>query len=67
MKILLENWRQKMSEMEERPLETPEDHEYRKRVHEVKDFIDHRGFDLEERERLLEDLRKMFEIESTPL
>ncbi len=67
MKILIENWRQKLSEMEERPLESPGDHNYRKRVHQVKDFIDSLNFSLDEQEQLLEDLQKMFDLEGTPL
>ena len=67
MKLLIENWRQKLSEMEERPLESPEDHNYRKRVHQVKDFIDSLKFSLYEQEQLLEDLQAMFDLEATPL
>ena len=53
--------------MEERPLESPEDHNYRKRVHQVKDFIDSLNFSLDEQEQLLEDLQAMFDLEGTPL
>ena len=67
MKILIENWRQKLSEMKERPLESPEDHNYRKRVHQVKDFIDSLNFSLDEQEQLLQDLQQMFDLEGTPL
>ena len=67
MKLLIEKWRQKLSEMEERPLERPEDHNYRKRVHQVKDFIDSLDFSLDEQEQLLEDLQAMFDLEGTPL
>ena len=67
MKLLIENWRQKLSEMEERPLESPEDHSYRKRVHQVKDFIDSLNFSLNEQEQLLQDLQQMFDLEGTPL
>ena len=67
MKLLIENWRQKLSEMEERPLENPKDHDYRKRVHQVKDFIDSLDFSLDEQEQLLEDLQQMFDLEGTPL
>ena len=66
MKILLENWRQKMSEMEERPLESPEDHNYRKRAHQVKVFIDSLNFSLDEQEQLLQDLQAMFDLKGTP-
>ena len=67
MKLLIENWRQKLSEMEERPRESPEDHNYRKRVHQVKDFIDSLDFSLDEQEQLLQDLQQMFDIDVTPL
>ena len=67
MKLLIESWRQKLSEMKERPLESPEEHDYRRKVHEVKDFIDSLNFSLDEQEQLLEDLRKMFDLEGTPL
>ena len=67
MKLLIENWRQKLSEMEERPLENPKDHDYRKRVYQVKDFIDSLNFSLDEQEQLLQDLQAMFDLEGTPL
>ena len=53
--------------MEERPLESPGDHNYRKKVHQVKSFIDSLNFSLDEQEQLLEDLQKMFDLEGTPL
>jgi len=67
MKILMENWRQKLDEMEGRPLESPEDHEYRKKVHQIKEFIDSLGLSLEQQDELLLDLRIMFDHESGPL
>ena len=59
--------KKKNEQIEERPLEAPEDHDYRKKVHEVKDFIDSLDFSLDEQEQLLEDLQKMFDLEGTPL
>ena len=59
--------KKKNEQVEERPLESPEDHDYRKRVHQVKDFIDSLNFSLDEQEQLLEDLQAMFDLEGTPL